>query len=1098
MTDYSENALNLFKKLYFKRDKDDNIIEEHPNQVFERVAYGVSYPLDSREKWRSIFKSMMEDGYFRPCTPCMMNVGVHENPQTAACFVGNLQDSLLSIFDFDKESGIIFSKGSGIGGNFGMLREEGALLSTGGRSSGPFAFLKKWAATADAVKSGGTCLSPDQPVFTNLGIKKIIELTKEKEFVVLSFDRNANRFMAKKAHAFESGIKELYELKTDKGVFHLSYDHPIMLSTGEYIHLIELKVGMSIQKCSINYSSGGYPRVNLSDGNKGKKMFHRMIMEDIFDVKFDNEVVHHLDGNKCNNSFENLSIMENNGVHSRLHNKEKVADNKHIFQLETFDHSGENNGMHRSSDFYKDKERVITYKQKQREILLKDPSRAKNMQKKSVPSKMISSIYNLINKGFLKRDFKSFDDIIKARVKYWGKSGTKREKQIETFIKHFGNFNNLKRALDDNNHSVIAIKRIGLSKVYDIEVICDSPNDMTMNDNHNFLICPMGTEGYVGNGIVVHNSRRAAEMCMFTDTHPDLIKFITIKNGVDQEILKSMNLSIAATDAFMEAVENDEMWELYGVKDGLVKSKHKAKDIYEKITQNAFNTGDPGLWFTDRANETNGLVRQYGRMLSTNPCGEISGTPYFACALASINLAKFVVNNTFDWESFKQVVRNGIAFLDAMISISGYPTEDYRKKAQNTRPLGLGIMGLADMLCKLNIPYNSKEAYELCGRITMTMTYVAIQTSIEMGKTYGSFADFENNKEEMIKVAQRFGISKGDITHLRNCNWTTIAPTGSTSISCDCSPGMEPLFGITYTKNISDSGEKWTFVNPIFEQKYKNESWYDEAIEKITKNHGSCRGIACVPEEVQRVWVVAHDIHWKDRIEMQAYLQKGISNSISSTINLPKTATVEDIRSLYMEAWKKGLKGITFYRDGALASQPVQFQKEEVKDVSQCRPKIRAGFTHEVITGHGKIYVTVNKDESGRILEIFTNGGKNGGVSAANLEAIARLASLALQKGVGVDAIAHTLLGISDGTAAWDKLSVKDTRPVQIVSIPDAIGQVLYRFYVKEDKVTEVEKVANEPDSCEQPAELRCPDCGGFATMQEGCIYCVHCGSRCS
>ena len=715
--------------------------------------------------------------------------------------------------------------------------------------------------------------------------------------------------------------------------------------------------------------------------------------------------------------------------------------------------------------------------------------------KKSTPLRILSSIYKLINKGFLERNFKNFDAIVEARKKYWGRSGTAKEKQIEIFKKHFGTFDNLKKALNENNHSVISIKSIGSSKVYDIEVICDSPNDMTLQDNHNFLICPIGDTGYIGTGIVVHNSRRAAEMAMFTDTHPDLLKFITIKNGEDQKILKSMNLSIAATDAFMNAVLNDGDWDLIGVKDSKVKNTHKAKDIYNKITQNAFNTGDPGLWFTDHANATNGLIKQYGRMLSTNPCGEISGTSYFACALASINLVKFIEHdNSFAWEKFKEIVKCGTTFLDAMISISGYPTDDYKSKAQNVRPLGLGIMGLADMLCEMGIPYDSVEAWELSNKIAETLTRTAILTSIELGKEYGSFEDFEENREGMINLCVKFGVDSKLVTHLRNCNWTTIAPTGSTSISCDCSPGMEPLFGITYTKNISDSDEEWIFVNPIFEKKYKNEDWYVEAIEKINENHGSCQGIDCVPKEVQKVWRVAHDIHWKDRIEIQAALQPGISNSISSTINLPKSSTVEDIRDIYIEAWQKGLKGITFYRDGALASQPVQFSKEkEVKDVSQCRPKIRAGLTHEIITGHGTIYITVNKDENGRVLEIFTNGGKNGGVSAANLEAIARLASLALQKGVGVDAIAHTLLGISDGTCVWDKLSINDIRPAQIISIPDAIGQVLFRFYVKQDEVTKVEAV-----SCEQPKEMRCPECGGFAYFSEGCLNCPSCGSKCS
>jgi ribonucleoside-diphosphate reductase alpha chain len=434
-----------------------------------------------------------------------------------------------------------------------------------------------------------------------------------------------------------------------------------------------------------------------------------------------------------------------------------------------------------------------------------------------------------------------------------------------------------------------------------------------------------------------------------------------------------------------------------------------------------------------------------------------------------------------------------------MISISGYPTEDYKSKAQNVRPLGLGIMGLADMLCLMNIPYDSVDAYELCEEITKTLTHTAILASINLGKEYGSFPDFEENKEAMIKLCNKFDVDSELVTHLRNCNWTTIAPTGSTSISCDCSPGMEPLFGITYTKNIADSDVKWTFVNPIFERLYSEKSWYKNAVSEISKNNGSCQGIECVPLEVSRVWRTAHDIHWKERIEMQAYLQRGISNAISSTINLPKSSTVEDIRNIYMEAWKKGLKGITFYRDGSLDDQPVEFEKEEEKKIPAIlkeeyeRPRILNGKSYLVVTGHGKIYFTINTNEDGEVVEVFTNGGKGGGVSAASLEAIARLTSLSLQNGVSIEAIAHSLLGISDGRIVWDRLDDTDAKAVRINSIPDAVAQVLYRFYVSEEKIIPIEAICKE----KKAIELTCPDCGGYASMKEGCMYCPSCGSMC-
>ena len=753
---YSENALNVFKKLYYKRDGEGNMLEDDPNQVFVRVANSIAdnEQLTNNEKveWNEKFVEMMVQNKFRPCTPCLMNVGVQRKPQTAACFVGGMKDDLKSILDFDREAALTFASGSGIGVNFGVLREKGAALSSGGESSGPFAFIKKLASTGEAVKSGG-------------------------------------------------------------------------------------------------------------------------------------------------------------------------------------------------------------------------------------------------------------------------------------------------------------------------------------------------------------KSRRAAIMTMFFDDHPDLLKFITLKSGENQKELRSMNLSIAASDEFMKAVENDQEWALVGVVDGKNKSVHKARDILSMIAKNAWKSGDPGVWFIDAANRDNGLEKTYGRIVSTNPCGEICGLSFSACALASINLSKFIIDNRFDEDAFKECVRTGVYFLDFMIDKSGYPTEDYARMAKNTRPIGLGIMGMADMLCILDIPYDSKEAYDLCGHITLLMTQVAIVTSMELGKLFGSFPDLDENFVGMGKVCDNFGVDFSLINSpLRNSNWTTIAPTGTISISADCSPGMEPLFGICYTKNIADSDEKWIFVNPIFKRQYNGESWYAEAIVQIADNHGSCKGIACVPNDVQKVWVTAHDIHWKDRIEMQAHLQCGISNAISSTINLTREATVDDIKSIYTLAHAKGLKGITVYRDGSLDDQPVEFSKDkavakEIKEeVAYVRPKIRAGVTYEVATAHGNVFITVNRDDENNVFEVFNVGAKGGNVNSANLEAIGRLISLALQKCVSIADISDALINIGDGRVSWDRLHPDDKKSVPILSIPDAIGQVLHKFYVSTEEVAPVEAIATDVTGV---AELRCPECGGFATFKEGCLYCPACGSKC-
>ena len=739
--EYSDNAMSVFKKLYFAEK------EDHPDQVFERVADVVSKGCpdpDKRSEYKENFFKIMSNGYFRPNSPAMINCGCQENPQTAACFVGKQEDDLKSILDFDREAALVFASGSGIGINYGQLREAGAVLSSGGDSSGPFAFMKKLAATGDAVKSGG-------------------------------------------------------------------------------------------------------------------------------------------------------------------------------------------------------------------------------------------------------------------------------------------------------------------------------------------------------------RSRRSAIMSMMFDHHPDLLDFITIKNGSDQS-LRSMNLSVAISDDFMNAVKNDELWRLVGVVDGKTKKELPARDVFDKIARNAHKTGDPGVWFIDRANRDNGLFDVSGPYLSTNPCGEQSLHKQGSCCLGSINLTKFFDKDTkgFRYMEFQEVIRTATCFLDFMISVSGYPTEDYKIVAEKTRPIGLGIMGLADLLCLMKLPYDGAEAREFTHNIFKKLTQESIMASIDLGHEYGSFPAFKDAANKMNQLVDSFMPLDEEIDAIRNSQWTTVAPTGSISISADCSPGMEPLFGICYTKRLSDSDEKWIFVNPIFEKKYKEASWYQEGIEKIAENHGACQGIECIPKEIQKVWKVAHDIGWKDRLLMQSKIQEYVSNAISSTVNLPEKATVEEIKGVYTCAYDLDLKGVTVYRDGCLQNQPVAFGEEKGKTEPvkklKTRPKILVGNSHLIQTGHGKVYLTVNRDGQNNVFEMFTNGGKNGGVSAANLEAIARLASLALQEGVTVDKIATTLARINDGTCVWDKLHENDSRAQQIISIPDAISQVLKRFY------------CNGKNPKDQEAALKssyCPDCGSEIFLKEGCSFCPECGSKC-
>ena len=607
------------------------------------------------------------------------------------------------------------------------------------------------------------------------------------------------------------------------------------------------------------------------------------------------------------------------------------------------------------------------------------------------------------------------------------------------------------------------------------------------------------------------SSRRAAHMSMMTDTHPDLLKFITIKadsdefvilpNGQKTPLFSAMNLSVAASDALMRAIKTNGKWDLIGVVDGQVKDTLPAKWLFEQIYEAAWKNGDPGIWFIDRANADN-TVPSLGRIITSNPCGEQNLLPRQACSLGSINAAAFVLDGVFNWPDFQVAVKAATRFLDNCIDLSGYPTPEYERMALETRPIGLGIMGFADALILMGLKYDSNEARIFAESLAKVLTSASIAESAILARQKGAFPLFDENRTAVLDVVSKF-IHEDEVLEqigkfgVRNSHWTTIAPTGTTSLSCDCSQGMEPLFAICYDKTLSDSREVWTFVNPIFEQKFSKYPWYPETIKKIAENHGSIAGLD-LPEEAG-VFVTAHDIHWKDRIDMQAALQKGISNAISSTINLPNSAAPSDIAQIYMYAWEKGLKGITVYRDGCKDDQPVSFgskskptEPERSKPVD--RPKIRSGFTHEVKTGHGKVYLTVNCDDQGRPMEIFTNGGKNGSVNAANLEAMARLVSIALQEGVEPERLARTIENINDGTIAWDKLIETDEKTVPIISVPDAIGKVLRQFYCSTGSCPET-----SPEPVPEPVNptRRCETCNSPTYMHDGCEFCPNCGSKC-
>jgi ribonucleoside-diphosphate reductase alpha chain len=399
--------------------------------------------------------------------------------------------------------------------------------------------------------------------------------------------------------------------------------------------------------------------------------------------------------------------------------------------------------------------------------------------------------------------------------------------------------------------------------------------------------------------------RRGAMMAILRVDHPDIIEFITSKQKPG--FLSNFNISVAVTDEFVEALNrNGEYW-LVNPRNKEKTSKLKAKEVWDLMMKSAWMSGDPGVVFIDEINRHN-PTPQIGPMESTNPCGEQPLLPYESCNLGSVNLSKFVENGKIDWEKLKDTVRKAVHFLDNVVSANKYPLKETEDITQANRKIGLGVMGFADMLIKLGIAYDSEQALELGEQIMKFIQEEGHKKCVEIAKKRGSFPNFEGSIWKNKKEA------------FRNATVTTIAPTGTISIIAGCSSGIEPLFAISFIRNVL-SGTRLFETNPLFEAIAKERGFYSaELLEEIART-GSVQKIKGVPDDVKRLFVTALDIEPDWHVRMQAVFQKYTDNAVSKTVNLPENATVEDVKRIYELALKLKCKGVTIFRYGSKPEQ---------------------------------------------------------------------------------------------------------------------------------------------------------------------------------
>lgn len=581
-------------------------------------------------------------------------------------------------------------------------------------------------------------------------------------------------------------------------------------------------------------------------------------------------------------------------------------------------------------------------------------------------------------------------------------------------------------------------------------------------------------------------TRRGANMGLLRVDHPDILDFITCKDSNHK--LNNFNISVGLTESFMKAVEEDREYDLVNPRTKKVVSKLKARKVFETIVKQAWKNGEPGIVFLDRINASN-PTPMLGEIESTNPCGEQPLMPYESCNLGSINLAKMVrpalrsdraadtEYKEVDWEKLKDTTWKAVHFLDNVIDVNKYPLKLIEEMTKANRKIGLGVMGWADMLIQLGIPYNSERAIELAEEIMEFIQNEGRRASIELAKERGVFPNYE------------YSIYKGKMP-LRNATITTIAPTGSLSIIAGCSSGIEPIFAISFVRNVME-GTRLIEVNPYFESIAKKLGlWSRELMEKIAET-GSIAKFSEFPEKIRQIFVTAHDITPIDHIRMQAAFQKYTDNAVSKTVNFPHSATIKDVEDVYMLAYKTGCKGVTVYRDGSreeqvLSTRKAQEEKKEasVKIVPKKRPPVIKGSTRLLKTGCGNLYVTINEDESGRPFEVFTNIGKAGGCASSQAEAIGRLISLSLRSNIEPEEIVKQLKGISCHQPSW-------TEGGKILSCSDAIAKALEKYYYRGEKGDNGNGKSGHHDVMRIGA---CPECGGAVEHEGGCAVCHNCG----
>ena len=1115
----SENAKKIIKDLY-------SINGEDVDDVFKRVAKEFA----TNETELNLAFRLQKENVWRPNTPVYFNAG-SDHPMFSACWVVGLEDTMNSIYDIANVARKIFQHGAGIGIPIGNLRGKDAHIYEGkpdgpptGKSSGPISFMKLYDAVGETTKSGGRarraailcCMPVWHPdIMEFISCKEIdgrlsnmnISVSITDGFMK-ALEQNTPYQLINPANGEMTGeviplelwnkLTEMAWKSAEPGVLFIdtiNKDNPL-----KKITLIE----------STNPCVTGDTLIAVADGRNAVSI--RQLAEEGKDIPV---------YCKDNNGITKIRMMRNPRI---------TGYKQKIYSVNLDDGSCiKCTGNHK----FLMKDGSI----KEAKTLLSNDSIMISSKWKATIEEIIKNSNSKSQEYWLTNNGKK--NVFEHRLIYEELSGKKIPKG---YVIHHKDHN----SLNNNFDNLVPILKEEHDNLHDIS---GDKNPMRRFPEKNIFNNPevqrrIREKYHIGAKRTKETKKRIGEKtkerfldASFRQKHSEAVSRFMKKSGkfdefihnravkyleeckkktdlecyLDENIVKVKRRCEWCNKEFYVPFKNREQsfcsyscsihsrYNIFSVNE--TAENHKIVSVIEDGYEDVYNgTVDEYHNFGIILNKEK--ITSYGRqkleIIYTLQCGEQPLWPFTSCNLSSINIAKFCKDGKFDFEALYKVTYDIMGLMDNIIDKMSFPDERFKVNVLKYRPVGIGIMGLSDAMFELDLKYDSNEGRQFAGEVMKTMTTACVEKSADLAAKKGKFENYDivkNDIEEII--SKHIGgnekvMAKVRKHGLRNVQFTTCPPTGTTALTADASYGIEPSFGLVFQKTLTETGETINIVNPIFKKRFEKEDWYNEGLmAKITANGGSLKGLHGIPKKVRDIFVCAHDIKYKDRVDMQAELQKYCSSGISSTVNLPSTTTKEEISDLYKYAYKQGLKGITIYRDGCRQSQPITFSKSGTEVQSNFkRPSKLPGQVYTIETGNGKLYITITAHNN-RPVEIFMSMGKSGQLFNVFGEALGRVISIALQHGVPLDSIIKTMKGIYSERPTWTRFEETDNRPVQILSIPDAVAKLLERYYLHDGKEEQDDHIDDK---------LFCTKCGTYSViLVEGCKTCLNCSeSACS